>query len=188
MHGSAYEEIRGFSQLLPANQALKIGDIGAYDVNGNVRPLFSNPVWKYVGMDVAQGRNVDVVLASETEWANIKDEEFDVVVSISTLEHTQYPWLFMRELARILRPGGLLCVNAPYQWDYHEHPVDCWRIFPDGMRAVMKFNGLTVLSAYLNRHGDTTGIATKGQLSDLLDPKKPIPKGDPDLAANKKNQ
>lgn len=186
MHENAYKEIRAFANLLPMDQTLRIADVGAQDVCGCVRPLFSNPAWTYLGLDMCAGKNVDVVLPSENEWTNIETGHFDVVVSISTLEHTRLPWLFMKEIARIVRPGGLVCINAPYQWNYHAYPIDCWRVFPDGLRAVMEWVGLTVLETHMfppppttAQNGDTTGVASKGVCDvvqcdwTVLDPRKP---------------
>src|SRR5690606_29497337 len=33
----------------------------------------------------------------------------------------------------------------PISWHYHEAPVDCWRIYPEGMRALCDDAGLEVL-------------------------------------------
>jgi hypothetical protein len=36
---------------------------------------------------------------------------------------------------------------APVSWPYHEAPVDCWRMYPDGLCALYEDAGLEVLSA-----------------------------------------
>ena len=43
----------------------------------------------------------------------VHDESFDIVVSSEMLEHTPAPRRVVEELARILRPGGLLVVTTP---------------------------------------------------------------------------
>lgn len=172
MHREVHDQVRAFiqSRLAPTD-ALRVADIGAYDVNGNLRSLFACTAWQYVGFDLAAGPNVDVVLPSESEWPNIPSDAFDVVVSVSTLEHTRHPWLVIKEIARIVRPGGLVCLTAPYAWPYHAHPIDCWRIFPDGMRALMQSAGIEPISAEMFQVtsdldqgawlGDTVGVGRK---------------------------
>jgi glycosyltransferase involved in cell wall biosynthesis len=144
---------------------LHIADIGAYDVNGNLRGLFQRPEWSYTGFDLSSGPNVDVVLPSAHNWPNVATANFDVVVSVSTLEHTLRPWLVVQEIARILVPGGLVCLTAPYAWPYHAHPIDCWRIYPDAMETIMKDAGIDVISTKMvgagSWIGDTVGIGRR---------------------------
>jgi SAM-dependent methyltransferase len=167
MHPSTYREMEKFSKSLPASKLL-IADVGSADINGTYKPIFQRSEWRYTGLDIEAGRNVDVVLHSKYDWKNVPDGAFDVVVSGQTLEHTEYPWLFVKELARIAKKGALLCVIAPCEWEYHAFPIDCWRIFPDGMKAVLQYNGLQVLETYISQNStdprwksDTVGIALK---------------------------
>jgi SAM-dependent methyltransferase len=146
MHKEVHDEVRAFvNERMGQLQNANIADIGAYDVNGNLRGLFARPGWTYTGFDLSPGPNVDVVLESETKWGNIPSDTYDVVVSVSTLEHTRMPWLVAAEIARIAKPGALICLTAPYAWPYHAHPIDCWRIFPDGMSALMESVGIEPL-------------------------------------------
>lgn len=166
MHSTAYQEVESFVSRLPLGKELRIGDVGAYNVNGCLRPLFQKPGWKYVGMDLSAGPNVDVVLAGEKVWTNVEDESFDVVVSVSTLEHTRYPWLVVGEIARILKKGGITCLVAPYSWEHHAYPIDCYRFLPDGMKAMMELAGLEITSLHMRTYdgatkGDTIGIGRK---------------------------
>lgn len=168
MHESSFREMTKFADKLPRTP-LRIADVGSLDLNGTYRSIFASvPQWNYVGMDLVAGPNVDIVLEGEEDWSNVEASSFDVVVSGQTLEHTRKPWLFARQLARLAKKGALLCVIAPYQWVYHPHPVDCWRVFPDGMRALLEDAGLTVLETYRAENspnpdckGDTVGIARK---------------------------
>ena len=166
MHESTHKAMAEFAKTLPETP-LKIADVGSYDVNGTYKPIFQKQGWCYVGLDLAPGPNVDVVLASEYDWSNVPAESFDVVISGQTLEHTRNPFRFVKELARIAKRGAPVCVIAPYQWEYHPFPIDCWRVFPDGMRAALEESGLVVLKTYMTENpdprwkGDTVGIAKK---------------------------
>ncbi len=41
------------------------------------------------------------------------DEGFDLVVSSEVIEHTPEPWCAVAEMARVLRPGGVLVLTTP---------------------------------------------------------------------------
>ena len=44
------------------------------------------------------------------------------------------------------KPGGHVVTIAPVSWEYHEDPVDCWRIYPEGMKALCEDAGLKVIT------------------------------------------
>ncbi len=83
------------------------------------------------------------------------DSYFDCILAGNVLEHVWQPWAWVQELARMLKPAGLLILIVPL--NRREHRVrcgpgrrqDCWRIFPDGMRSLFENAGLeTLLAAY----------------------------------------
>jgi SAM-dependent methyltransferase len=95
----------------------------------------------------------------------IESDEYDVVLAGQVLEHVKLPWLWLPELVRVAKPWGLVALIAPAQEAYHEHPVDCWRIWPDGMRALMEHAGLQVeliARQEWRRDRQTWGIDTIG--------------------------
>ena len=54
-------------------------------------------------------------------------------------------WVLFLEIMRILKPHGLLYLNAPSNGVFHRYPVDCWRFYPDSGRALVtwaKRNGM----------------------------------------------
>ena len=137
------------------NQALVIADLGSYDVNGSYRSLFEHASWRYLGLDVNAGPNVDIVLGDPYNWRALASNSFDVMISGQAFEHIEFFWLTILELSRVLKPGGLCCLIAPSSGPEHRYPVDCWRFYSDGMQALMRYAGLEVLDAYTNHQ--TTG-------------------------------
>lgn len=107
-------------------------DVGSFDVNGTYRPLVEGFGYQYTGLDVVAGPNVDVV-SPDPYGFPFEDGTFDVVISGSTMEHVEAIWRWVPELARVLRPGGLLAIVTHWSFPEHRYPVDCWRIMPDGM-------------------------------------------------------
>jgi SAM-dependent methyltransferase len=106
------------------------------------------PAWRYVGVDLGEGKNVDQVMPSEYEIP-MATGEVNVVISGQCLEHCRNPFRLMGEITRILRPHGLALVTAPAVWPEHKCPLDCFRFYPDGMRSVMEEAGLSVEDAFI---------------------------------------
>ncbi len=153
------------------DKELKILDLGSRVVKGqeklgSYRQLITNNKWNYIGVDTDTGENVDIVLKDGYKFP-FKDEEFDVIISGQTLEHIEYPWVWMTELARILKKRGLCCIIAPAVIHEHRYPIDTYRYYPDGMKALAKWSGLTVLEVQRivvdKRMEDTYLIAKKHQ-------------------------
>ena len=154
MHLSSYNNMKRFiSKYITSKEEspLKIADIGSQDVDlvGNYRSLFTSPLWQYCGVDMSAGANVDIVLHDPYHWAELDSNTFDIVISGQALEHIEFFWLAMLEIQRILKPGGICCLIAPSSGPEHRYPVDCWRFYPDGFRALAKYANLQVLEVYV---------------------------------------
>lgn len=134
-----------FKMYLDSKSELHLLDVGSCDVNGTLRDAAS-PAWKYTGLDLEQGKGVDVVLDDPYSYP-FSDNTFDAIVSSSCLEHDSMFWLSFCEMLRVLKPGGYLYINAPSNGVYHTHPVDNWRFYPDAGIALETWgrrNGLAV--------------------------------------------
>lgn len=130
------------------NKEISILDIGSQDVNGTYKYLFDNPKWKYYGLDIVAGENVNIVVKDIYRWKEIKNQSFDVVISGQALEHVEFFWITMLEIARVLKNNGLLCLIVPSSGPEHRYPKDCWRFFPDGLKALANYSYLETIEAY----------------------------------------
>jgi predicted SAM-dependent methyltransferase len=65
--------------------AVTVVDIGAQDVNGSLRQVCSSNA-KYVGVDLAQARGIDIVL-DDPYKLQFQDSSVDVIVSSPCFEH-----------------------------------------------------------------------------------------------------
>ena len=144
MHKSSLEKMAAFlERYYPGDGiARKALDFGSKDLNGSYRSLFSSDDWEYQGLDLEPGDNVDLVPGDPYQWNEVADDSIDLVLSGQALEHVEFPWLVFETIRRILKPNGLCCVIAPSAGPEHRHPLDCWRFYPDGMRALCKHAGL----------------------------------------------
>ena len=110
MHQSSYDRLAEFCRdYLTAreNEPLRIVDLGSCDYNGSYRSIFARKPWLYLGVDLAPGKNVDLVLREAYRWRELQSESVDVLVSGQTFEHTEFFWETILEITRVLKPGGL---------------------------------------------------------------------------------
>jgi SAM-dependent methyltransferase len=77
----------------------------------------------------------------------IESDVADVVVATNVMEHVRKPWVWIKELARICKPGGYVITINPVSWPFHEYPIDCWRAYPEGMKALYEDAGLSVVTS-----------------------------------------
>jgi len=176
MHQSSMDRMREFvnGPLLPPwldgrdeNFPLTVLDVGSIDVCGTYRALFPEPMYKYTGLDLEPGKNVDIVADHPYYWGvrgkmgDINTYQFDVIISGQCLEHVYDTHKWIREVYEHLKPGGICCIIAPWQWEEHKFPVDCWRILPDGMRFLLGEIGGLKIEKVWKQENDTIGVATK---------------------------
>lgn len=153
MHTSSLINMKKFAlRYLEPDKYYKILDIGSQevpgDLNGSYKQIFQNEKWDYVGADLVKGNNVDIVLKDPYHWKEIKSKSFDCVICGQMFEHDEFFWVTMMEIRRILKPNGVCCIIAPSGGPEHRYPVDCYRYYPDGMRALARYVGLQVLEVY----------------------------------------
>lgn len=98
------------------------------------------------------------------------NNEFDVIISLETIEHLEDPWNMIREIYRILKPGGFTLISTPNnehilsrltfalsgnfvyfwskryrQWNGHINPVFLWEL-----EMILGKIGFTVLKKVYN--------------------------------------
>ncbi len=152
MHRDSYRIMRYFVETyLDSRQQYDILDVGSYDVNGSYKPLFNNPLWKYTGLDIEAGPNVDVVSKGNYDFG--LDKQYDVIVSGNCLEHVENPQQWIWEVEKYVKPGGIVCIITPFTIPEHRFPLDCWRILPDAYRYMMeKQAGFEIIETRINPH------------------------------------
>jgi SAM-dependent methyltransferase len=101
-----------------------------------------SPTWHT--LDISDDSKLTFPRSGEYSF-DIPDDSYDIVVSAQVIEHVRRPWKWLKEVARVTRVGGLVITINPVSWIYHEAPVDCWRIYPEGMKALYEDASLTVL-------------------------------------------
>jgi SAM-dependent methyltransferase len=89
----------------------------------------SAPYWKirmdldWIGLDVEKTPNTNFVIENNKAWP-VSDKSFDSVLCTQVLEHVEEPFFIVEEISRVLRPGGIVILNAPFLYPFHGMPAD----------------------------------------------------------------
>jgi SAM-dependent methyltransferase len=156
---------RSAEELAPGTRVL---DAGAG--TAPYRPLFGH--CDYVTQDWPgtlheAARRADVV--ADLHDLPMTDASFGFVLCTEVLEHVADPERVLRELRRVLVPGGGLLVTVPFVGELHEEPHDHWRFTSHGLAATLARSGFGAIAtqpltgywstvAHVLRHG---GLATR---------------------------
>lgn len=73
------------------------------------------------------------------------DASYDTVILSDVLEHLAEPLPLLREVARVLAPGGRLLLNLPFLYRIHEAPHDYARYTAYALRRFVQAAGLQVM-------------------------------------------
>ena len=128
--------------------------------------------WEHSPHDGA--RAADVV--GSLDALPIEDGSFDAVMTTQVLEHVRDPLAVLRELHRVVRPGGSLWLTAPLVWELHEEPFDFFRYTRHGLTSLIADAGFTeidvqplggyftTLGQLLRNLGSATGLGNGPRL------------------------
>lgn len=148
---------------LADREAVTVLDIGGADVNGSYRPIFNDPKFRYLTVDLVAGPEVSIVLQDPYKLP-LDDASIDLVLSGQMLEHCEFFWLAFAEMVRVLKPGGYIFLIAPSAGMIHRYPVDCYRFYPDAYRALAKYANCRLLEVWRDERGpwqDLVGVFSR---------------------------
>jgi SAM-dependent methyltransferase len=98
---------------------------------------------QYYGVDwtkTLHHHRMDVV-ADLNQALPFLESSADTIFSVSVMEHLHNPVIFLQEVHRVLRPGGRLVLQVPFQWRVHEAPHDYFRYTLYGLRHLLSVAG-----------------------------------------------
>lgn len=92
----------------------------------------------------------------------VADDRFDLVLLTQVLEHVPEPQSVLRELQRVLKPGGTIWLSAPLFYAEHEQPYDFYRYTQFGFRHQLESAAFEVVDiAWLEGYGGTVSYQLK---------------------------
>jgi len=124
-------------QLLFVRECLKQGDL-VCDVGNQGKDLPDLNGAKVVTLDITDSTAPDVVADITSENPNIVVGEFDALMCTEVLEHVVDPFSAIREIRRIVKPGGFILFTAPLNARIHGPVPDCWRFTEFGWKVLLR--------------------------------------------------
>ncbi|HMC58407.1 MAG TPA: class I SAM-dependent methyltransferase [Candidatus Solibacter sp.] len=137
------DAVEAFARQIPAGA--RVLDAGAGE--GQYARHFTRH--RYCGVDLAVGdalwnySRLDV--RADLTALPFRAGVFDRALHIVTIEHLPEPGRALAEIARSLKPGGLLLVAAPHEWEVHQAPHDYYRYTRYGLTYLLEKAGFEIL-------------------------------------------
>ena len=95
---------------------------------------------RLVHLDVARHASCDCLC--DARRLPFASAAFDLAVSQETVEHVDDPFLAVREMVRVVRPGGRIYLQVPFVIGYHPGPHDYWRFTREGVAVLLERAGI----------------------------------------------
>jgi ubiquinone/menaquinone biosynthesis C-methylase UbiE len=134
VHTQRFEKALEYSKLEPKQTVLNIwsrtGNLIPYVRQTKQIKLYNREVSpRFMKIAKEKYPNESFALTDLESLSEFSDNYFDRIISLETLEHTPKPLAFMKELARILKPGGIITLSCPPRAS--EIPFQIYELFFD---------------------------------------------------------
>lgn len=107
------------------------------------KKYFSHCSYKAIDLAVGESRwnyaNLDYVCPLHE--MPFEDDVFDAVLCTQVLEHLEWPRESVKEMYRVLKPGGKLYMTVPMAHPEHQTPYDFFRYTSYGLESICKHAG-----------------------------------------------
>lgn len=130
-----YTKIQEFfdTNVLPVGKCLLIGD-SLRGKNFNIGKIKNTAL---IDM-LPKGCEITAPAYPDVDIQNMpySDNHFDYVIADQVLEHVRKPWIGVKEVRRVLKPGGIAVLTSVLIFYIHGVPYDYWRFTPDGLKVL----------------------------------------------------
>jgi SAM-dependent methyltransferase len=115
---------------------------------GSGRP--SRGFYNVVHLELFAYPEVDVV--TDGQALPFAGDTFDAVLSEAVLEHVRDPDGYVREVARVVKPGGFVRLDVGFMVPYHGYPDHYFNMTRSGLELVVERAGMEVVSLTVDEH------------------------------------
>ena len=126
---SAHPAPRDVTDILKNNPAKLYLDLGC----GLRTITFTNCLY----VEVYPSLTADLIVIPNDQLP-LLDESLDGVFCMAVLEHVEKPWETVREIQRILKPGGKVIIGFPFMQPFHGYPHHYFNATRKGLESLFK--------------------------------------------------
>ncbi len=110
------------------------------------REMISRKCERYVSVDYTKTHPELTAVGDLLKGLPFEPRTFDTIFCCSVLEHVEDPDAALKELARVLKPGGKLILSVPFRYYLHGAPIDYFRFTTHGVQLLAGRQGFDVVS------------------------------------------
>lgn len=143
---------RYFTEILfgKDNNILEVMDLGCGEGNSMDYFQLMHPQIKWVGLDIEDSPEVKSRKRADGDFHSFDgihipfgDNHFDLIYCNQVFEHVRYPEKLLKEVFRVLRPGGYLVGSTSQLEPFHSFSF--WNYTPYGFSLMVKEAGLQMI-------------------------------------------
>jgi SAM-dependent methyltransferase len=138
-----YAQYRGLVPLMRLHVHGKLIDLGCGLMP--FRPELEDSVTSYDSLDLWPSTDGISFVADICDMSMVPSGVYDSAICVEVLEHVPNPCAAVREIRRILKPGGMLVLSVPHLSRLHNEPHDYFRYTVHGLRRLLEDGGFEVL-------------------------------------------
>jgi ubiquinone/menaquinone biosynthesis C-methylase UbiE len=109
---------------------------------GKYKEIIKTKAIEYVSLDKY---NINAAIKADIHNTKLDDNSFDTIICTQVFEHIPDPFAAIKEIKRILKPGGVAIVTAPFSYPYHLDPKDYFRYTEQGLSSLFRNNDFEIV-------------------------------------------
>ncbi len=121
---------------IPSPRVLELGTKRSKKNRSTMHKTWVPHAKEFLGTDFISGTDVDIVSDIHTLSKITGENQYDIIISCSTFEHIQYPWIAVEEISRTLKLGGLFFMQTHHSFPLHSYPNDYWRFSTEALETL----------------------------------------------------
>jgi SAM-dependent methyltransferase len=134
-----YAENKSFADMIPAD-ALVL-DAGAGDAP--YKHLLTHTRYESADFEMVDKPYAKSTYVCDLKSIPVEDGRYEYIFFNQVMEHLPQPHLVLKELFRVLKPGGKLIYTAPLFYEEHEQPYDFYRYTQFGIKFLFNDAGFS---------------------------------------------